>query len=201
MLRISEARIMIDELRKQEIALGRNPETWYTYKNHVFGTAELARKIAKELNMPKPNSIYVAALLHDICRIEEERIKRFHGVLGYEKMKNIDENVARSCLLHSFPWCKMKPYQECKDMFFNRKKDYDFIAKYISRIIPRDEDYLIQLCDNLANKNGLVTLEERAEEYIERHGNVDVDSILIYSKEIKKYFDKKLGHDIYDYIR
>lgn len=200
MLSICEAQNIITELKKQEIALGRNPETWYTYENHVYGVANLAKFLAAELAFAHPERIYVAALLHDICRIEEERKKKFHGILGYEKLKNIDTHAARACLLHTFPWGKLMPFQQCKDTFFDNKQDYDFVVDYLSSHSTNDEDYLIQMCDNLANKNGLVTLEERAVEYRERHGDVNVDAIVIDSLEIKKYFDKKIGYDIYDYM-
>ena len=97
------------------------------------------------------------------------REQRFHGILGYEKLKDIDEKSARSALLHMFPWNKLPNYEKCSDMFFNRKDDYDFITNYIDSHKTTDEDLLIQLADSLANKDGIVTLEQRAKEYSERH--------------------------------
>ena len=61
---------------------------------------------------------------------------------------------------------------------------------------------MIQLCDNLANKNGFVTIEERAAELIKRKGERFI--ILNNAKEtsnIKKYFDKKIGCDVYDLFK
>jgi hypothetical protein len=198
---IIKAQNLIEELKKNEIALGRDPNTWYTYENHVYGTAKIAKLIASEINTMNADRVYVMGLLHDICRTEEDRIQRFHGILGYEKLINQDKDVARICLVHMFPWSNLPPYEKCAKLFYNKENDYQFVADFIKKNKSVDEDYLIQLCDNLANKNGFVTLEQRAAEFIERHGNVNVDDILIDSNEIKNYFDKKIGHNIYDFFR
>ena len=201
MLSVAKARQMIDELKNNEVALGRDPNTWYTYENHVYGTAEIAKKIAAEIKTMNADKVYVMGLLHDICRTEEDRVQRFHGILGYEKLIKQDEDAARTCLVHMFPWSKLPPYEKCAKLFYNKENDYRFIIEFIKENKPVDEDYLIQLCDNLANKDGFVTLEQRAAEFIERHGNVNVDDILIDSNEIKEYFDRKIGHDIYDFFK
>ncbi|MBQ8481133.1 MAG: HD domain-containing protein [Alphaproteobacteria bacterium] len=197
---ISKAQNLINELKQNEIALGRDPKTWYTYENHVYGTAQIAKMIASEISTMNPDKVYIMGLLHDICRTEEDRVQRFHGILGYEKLINQDKDVARICLVHMFPWSKLPQYEKCKNLFYGKKDDYQFSVDFIENNKPVDEDYLIQLCDNLANKNGFVTLEQRAAEFIERHGNVNVDDILIDSNEIKKYFDNKIGHNIYDFF-
>ena len=43
-LSIQEAKDLISDVREREIALGRAPETWYTYENHVYGTGQLLHK-------------------------------------------------------------------------------------------------------------------------------------------------------------
>lgn len=194
---VTQAQKIISELRDYEISLGRDPKTWYTYKNHVYGTAEIAKKIARKIKTMNPNRLYVMGLLHDICRIEEDRIKRFHGILGYEKFITIDKDVARACLLHSFLCDELPPYNDCAEMFFQQKKDYQFVADFLQKNPPEEEDYLIQLSDNLANKNGFVTIEERIAEYIERHGSLDIEDNAVKAKKLKRYFDKKIGCDIY----
>ena len=196
-----KAQNLIEELRQNEIALGRDPKTWYTYENHVYGTAQIAKMIASEISTMNAERVYVMGLLHDICRTEEDRVQRFHGILGYEKLINQDEDAARISLVHMFPWSNLPPYEKCAKLFYNKKEDYQFVAYFIEKNKPVYEDYLIQLCDNLANKDGFVTLEQRAAEFIERHGNVNVDDILIDSNEIKDYFDTKIGHDIYDFFK
>ena len=57
---------------------------------------------------------------------------------------------------------------------------------------------LIQLSDGMANKNGIVTLEQRQQEY-EKRFNVGIPAEMIEGyKEIKRYFDKKTGGNVYD---
>ena len=198
---VAQAQNLIDELKQKEILLGRDPKTWYTYENHVYGAAKIAKMIASEIKTMIPDRAYVMGLLHDICRTEEDREKRFHGIMGYEKLISRDKDVARICLIHTFPWNRLPAYDKCINLFYNNEKDYQFVADFMKNNKPTDEDYLIQLCDNLANKDGFVTIEQRAAEYIERHGKVNVDSILIDSNEIKKYFENKIGHNIYDFFR
>ena len=77
------------------------------------------------------------------------------------------------------------------------KDDYDFITNYIDSHKTTDEDLLIQLADSLANKNGVVTLEQRAKEYSERH-NIEIPQEMIEPRyKLKAYFDNKVGCDVY----
>lgn len=198
---VTQAHALIEQVKEQEISLGRDPKTWYTYENHVVGVAKIAQLIASEVNGMNADRLYIMGLLHDICRTEQDRKQRFHGILGYEKLLHQDTEVARTCLLHTFPWNKLMPYEENPALFYNQKQDYDFIADYMSSHPSIDEDYLIQLCDNLANKDGFVTLEQRAKDYKERHPDANLEPILVDSLEIKQYFEKKIGHDIYDFFK
>ncbi|MBO4294974.1 MAG: HD domain-containing protein [Alphaproteobacteria bacterium] len=198
---MTQAHNLIEQVKQQEIALGRAPETWYTYENHVFGVGKIAQLIASEIPAMNAERLYIMGLLHDVCRTEQDRKNRFHGVLGYEKLLADDPEVARICLLHTFPWNKLPPYEKYPDLYYHHKEDYDFIAQYMADHPATDEDYLIQLCDNLANKDGFVTLEQRARDYGARHPTANLDPILIDSNEIKQYFEKKIGHDIYDFYK
>ena len=113
----------------------------------------------------------------------------------------MDEDAARACLLHTFPWNELPPYRQCASLFYERKEDWHFIDDFIQKHPPKEEDYLIQLCDILANKNGFVTIEERAEEVIERHHNSQDFVDIVQDHELKEYFDKKIGGDIYDLLQ
>lgn len=201
MLSIAKAHRMINDLKNHEISLGRDPKMWYTYENHVYGVAKTAKIIATEIKIMDPDRLYVMGLLHDICRTEDDRLKRFHGILGYEKLIQTDPEVARICLLHTFPWNELPPYHQNKDLFYQSKKDYQFIADFIKQHPAKEEDYLIQLCDHLANKNGIVTIEERAEEVLERHYAAHTFVDIVRVNELKQYFDKKIGCDIYKLIK
>lgn len=197
-LSVRKAQNLITELREKEIALGRAPETWYTYKNHVYGAANVAKIIASKINL-NPNELYVCALLHDICRTEEDRVQRFHGILGYEKLINLDEKAARSAITHMFPWNEIPAFEKCRKLFYGNRKDYDFVCQYLQKSKPTDTDLLVQLADALANKDGFVTLEQRAKEVVERHRleSENVQELLQPYYKLKSYFDQKLGCNVY----
>ena len=197
MLSINKAHAMINDLKNREISLGRDPKTWYTYENHVYGVAKIAKIIASKLKTMNPDRLYVMGLLHDISRTEDDRLQRFHGILGYEKLIQIDPDAARACLLHTFPWNELPPYRQYTKLFYQSKKDYQFIADFIKQNPPKEEDYLIQLCDHLANKNGFVTIEERAKEVMERHRKSQDFVDIVRINELKQYFDQKIKCDIY----
>lgn len=188
---------MINDLKNHEISLGRDPKTWYTYENHVYGVAKVAKIIASKLKTMNPDRLYVMGLLHDISRTEDDKLQRFHGILGYEKLIRIDPDAARACLLHTFPWNELPPYRQYTKLFYQSKKDYQFIADFIKQNPPKEEDYLIQLCDHLANKNGFVTIEERAKEVMERHRKSQDFVDIVRINELKQYFDQKIECDIY----
>lgn len=200
-LSIAQAQDEIEKLKKHEISLGRAPATWYTYHNHVYGVAKAAQTVASQIPSMNTDRLYVMALLHDICRTEDERLGRFHGILGYEKLIQKDPDAARSSLLHTFLWNKLPPYSEMEKLFYHKKSDYDFVADFIRKNPPIEEDYLIQLCDYLANKDGFVTIEQRIAELIERRGNkpfFEAKTLII--NELKRYFDQKIGCNIYDLL-
>ena len=211
-LSLNDAKGLIEAVKQEEIALGRPENTWYFYENHVFGVAQVAKTISMKIPGMDPERIYVIALLHDIAKTKEadpngiypavlrpeEKINRFHGILGYEMLKDKDEDAARANLLHTFPWNILPPFEKCSKLFFNNKQDYDFIANYIKNNPLKEEDLLIQLADSMANKNGVVTLEQRAKEFAEaRKIEIPQEFFEPYMK-LKHYFDKKINGDIYE---
>ncbi|MBE6448225.1 MAG: HD domain-containing protein [Alphaproteobacteria bacterium] len=200
MLLIQEAEVIVNEVKERDAAIGRDMSRWWMYENHIRAAANIAKTIASKIDGMDENQAYICALLHDVCRTNERQEKRFHGIMGYEKLVSKDEMVANSVLVHMFPWNEVPSYEECRDMFFDNKKDYDFIVEYTKNNSPNDYDLLTQMADSLSNKNGIVTLEQRAKEYSERHG-VDILSSMIEPRyRLKSYFDKKVGGNIYDLI-
>ena len=195
-MNFSYANELILREKNFELANGRTESTWYLFHNHVFGAAEIARAVAEKAGMDT-NLAYFSALLHDIGKIRENREQRFHGVLGYEMLKNENQDVARACLLHTFPFNRIDSYEKCHKMFFDKKEDYDLTADFIRSHPLSEYDLLVQMADGLANAYGLVTIEERAQEYAQRHG-IDVPQDMLSSMhELKDYFDKKIGCDVY----
>ena len=196
-LSIQEAKNLIAEIKARDTALGRDMSRWWMYENHIVTTAKVAKTIASKIKGMDAEQAYVGALLHDICRTNERNEKRFHGISGYEKLINLDENAARSALLHMFLWNELPKFENCTEMFFGNKKDYDFIANYIQNTTTTDYDLLFQLADNLANKNGFVTIEQRAKDLEERRGIKLSKEWLDTRHKLKAYFDQKIGYDIY----
>ena len=193
-----EAGNYIEELKRYAIGHGRAEDTWYTYHNHVYGAAELARRIAERVEGIDAERAYVLALLHDIGYEKDDREKRFHGLVGYNFMKDKDEGVARICLTHTFLWNRLEPYDEIAWKFFDKKEDYDFVKSYVESRDSDDYDLLVQLVDCLVNKDGFVTLEQRATEYFERRGVKISQEHMNKVLRLKTYFDDKLGFDLYD---
>jgi len=197
-LTIFDAKKMIDAVCDRWVSLGRAPDTLYKYNNHVNGAADVARTIAYRLGNIDPEQIYVSALLHDIAKIDESpesHVGRFHGILGYELLKDKDPNAARACLLHEIPWNKVPP-SEYK--FLGNKDDYEFALNFVAENPSKEEDLLIQLADAMANKNGIVTMEQRKQDYEQRF-NMEIPAPLFHPyMDLKQYFDKKIGGNIYD---
>jgi len=199
-LSIQEAEDIITEVKERDAAIGRDMSRWWMYENHIRAAANIAKTIASKIDGMDETQAYICGLLHDVCRTNERQEKKFHGITGYEKLIDKDEKIAQSVLVHMFPFNEIPSYEECKYMFFENKKDYDFIVEYTKNNFPNDYDLLTQMADSLSNKNGIVTLEQRAKEYSERHG-VDILSSMIKPRyRLKSYFDKKIGGNIYDLI-
>ena len=156
-MNFSYANELILREKNFEIAHGRPENTWYLFHNHVFGAAEVARVVADLAGMDA-NLAYFSALLHDIGKIREKHEQRFHGVLGYEMLKEENADVARACLVHTFPFNRLESFEHCRKMFFDRREDYETTAAFIRSHPLNDYDLLVQMADGLANAYGLVTI-------------------------------------------
>ncbi|MBE6444338.1 MAG: HD domain-containing protein [Alphaproteobacteria bacterium] len=198
LLSIQEAEDIIAEVKGRDAAIGRDMSRWWMYENHIRAAANIAKTIASKIDGMDETQAYICGLLHDVCRTNERQEARFHSITGYEKLIDKDEMVARSALLHMFLWNKIPPYEKVAQMFFDNKKDYDFVADYIQKTKTTDEDLLIQLADNLSNKDGFVTIEQRAKDLSERRGIKISNDWLDSRYRLKSYFDKKIGGNIYD---
>lgn len=200
---IEEAQKMIDAVENRWVSLGRAPDTLYTYDNHVKGVAQIAQTLALRLGNVDAKQSYVSGLLHDIAKIDESpesMIGRFHGILGYELLKDKDPTAARACLLHEFPWNKIPPFENVSKKLFGNKNDYDFIKDFAAKNPLKDDDLIIQLSDVMANKNGIVTIEKRLQEYEERFKTKIPKEFIEPYMEIKEYLSQKIGQDIYEML-
>lgn len=191
------AQQIIADLKALRIAQGK-ADWWPAYENHVCGAAEIACRIARYIRELDSEEAYISGLLHDCAKFEQNKQQRFHGVIGYEIMISRNEpEIARACLLHTFPFNKLPPYKECRELFFNRVNDYNLTATYIKQHPLTEADLLIQTADSITDYRGFVTIEQRAAE-VERFHNTKIDDKTLHCRrQLKEYFDRKTGIDIY----
>lgn len=187
----------ISGLLQFDLAHGREAGTWYKYHNHVYGVGYLAEKIANVLGNVDSEKVWILGVMHDAGKIHERLEQRFHGLVGYEFFKDKDDEIARISLTHTFHFNRIPPYEKVERMFFGKKDDYEFVKDFLEQHPANEYDKIIQMCDSLANCSGYVTLEQRGEEFSQRYGIPVPDYMACGANQLKDYFDKRLGCDIY----
>ena len=195
---------MMADLEIYAIEKKRIEGSWDRYYGHIYNVAKVAKKIADKIGLDG-EKIYIMGLLHDIGKFDDKLVNRFHGIIGYERLKDEDEEIAKICLLHMFPNNVIRPFEDIGDrVFFNKKKDYDFTVQYAKKNPPNDYDLLIQLADTICHFDRLLTIEERVREYRARHNFKEDESqtqkAIALRMKLKKHFDKKLGVDVYKFL-
>ena len=170
-----------------------NPGPW---GNHCRLVALCAEKIAAAVGLDE-NKAYVCGLLHDIGRRFGVR-HLGHVTDGYFYMMSLGfDEVAKICLTHSFPCNSIDEYIGNFDI---TAEELNLLQEKLKSVEFDDYDRLIQLCDSLAGGESIMTIEERMNDVKNRYG--------FYPKakwnknlEIKDYFEKKIGKDIYYVIK
>jgi len=170
-----------------------NPGPW---ADHSRVAARIAESIAKECNLDTERA-FVSGLLHDIGRYEGVR-GLHHVYAGYEMMKNKGyDKIARICLSHSFPLKDIGAYSggdlDCTP------DEMEVITSFLLNASYDDYDKLIQLSDSIAKAEGVCLLEVRLLDVVRRHGfnNFTLRKWDAFF-DIKNYFDKLCGKNIYD---
>jgi hypothetical protein len=117
--------------------------------------------------------------------------------------KDKDPTAARAALLHEFPWNKVSLYE---NKFPGNKQDFRFVLDHVATNPLQEEDLIIHLADSTADKNGIVTHEQRVAGFENRQSHecqfrnkiikMPIELLQPYI-ELKQYFDKKLGMNIY----
>lgn len=173
----------------------RNPGVWI---GHSKTTAFCARAIAEQCNNLNADTAYILGLLHDIGRREDITDMR-HIIDDYQFMKSLGYDIcARICLTHSFPYKDIRSYNGQNDC---TTEETEFIKSFLDSTEYDDYDRLIQLCDALALPIGATYIEKRLVDVVIRRGFNDL-TIPKWKAflELKDYFDKKTGTDIYNLI-
>lgn len=168
-----------------------NPGLWVA---HSMTVAHCAETIAKKCAGLDAEKAYIYGLLHDIGR--KFGIKHLaHIYDGYAYMKSLGYcEVARICITHSFAVKDINAYVGKCDVTEDVKL---FIEEYIANTQYDEYDRLIQLCDALGSAQGVVSVEKRMADVKSRYGYYPQEK---WNKhiELKDYFSRKTGMDIYD---
>lgn len=170
-----------------------NPGPW---EDHSRVAAQCAEKIAQACQGMDVQKAYVLGLLHDIGR--KFGVKHLgHVYDGWQYMLELGyDEAARICLTHSFNEGKLEGYIGNFDI---TEQQIEEIRQALSEIEYDEYDKLIQLCDSMATAEGVVDMEERMNDVRKRYGSYP-QSKWDKNMELKKYFEKKAGSDIYKIV-
>lgn len=184
-------RRMAEELLRN--AEEMNPGPW---GNHSRTVAHCAEKIALASEKMDSEKAYVLGLLHDIGRRFGVR-HLGHVSDGYTYMKTLGyKEAARICLTHSF---HNQSTEEYIGKFDTTEEERKLIENALMQVITDDYDWLIQLCDAMAGSEGVLDIEERMNDVKGRYGTYP-QSKWDANMELKTYFEKKTGRNIYDVV-
>jgi hypothetical protein len=174
-------------------AYGMNPGPWV---DHSRVAAACAEKIACLCPGMDPEKAYVLGLLHDIGRRFGKGHLR-HVYDGYKFMlRSGYDEAARICLTHSFCIPDIHDYIGDIDVFADEERE---LIEALQSVRFNDYDYLIQLCDSLAMPDGVVDMDTRMDDVERRYGCYPTEK-RNRNKELKAYFEKVSGKNIYEII-
>ncbi len=167
-----------------------NPGAW---GNHSRVAAHCAEKIARECGDLDADKAYILGLLHDIGRRAGVR-HLGHVSDGYRYLLSLGyDEAARVCLTHSFQCGTIDGYI---GRFDTTKEELDLIQDALKKITMDEYDRLIQLCDSIAGAEGVLEIEERMADVKRRYGSYPQKK-WDQNIELKRYFEKKMGKDLY----
>lgn len=169
-----------------------NDGPWIEHSKNV---AKVASIIAKHAKMDEEKA-YVFGLLHDIGRrFGDASIA--HALYGYLYLSQMGyDEAAKVCLTHSFNTKITEDYHGKIDL---KNDTIKRIQDALDELDYDDYDKLIQLSDSIADHNGLIDQEERMKDVEIRHGSYS-SSRKEKNRELKEYFEKKIGQNIYKLI-
>lgn len=171
-----------------------NPGPW---GGHSRVAAHCAERIAQECADLDPDKAYILGLLHDIGRKFGVR-HLGHVSDGYSYMMSLGyDEAARICLTHSF---HNQTLQDYIGKFDTSEEELELIKTTLDSISMDEYDRLIQLCDSIAGAEGVMRMEDRMEDVRRRYGSYPQKK-WDRNLELKRYFEKKTGKDLYEIVR
>ncbi len=192
-----------------ESGVAKNPGPW---REHSYAVARAAEKIARAVNenakantaahgntrqLLNPDFAYTCGLLHDIGR-QVGHTYIAHVYDGYHFLKNLGYNqLAKICLTHSFNLNIIEDYIGKIDI---TDEQYEELKSLLATTQYDDYDRLIQLLDSTCSADGTQNMEERMNDVKKRYGYYPEGK---WNKnfELKEYFEKLMGRDLYEVIK
>lgn len=192
-----------------ESGVAKNPGPW---REHSYAVARAAEKIARAVNenakantsahdnspaLLNPDFAYTCGLLHDIGR-QMGYTYMAHVYDGYHFLKNLGyDQLAKICLTHSFNLNIIEDYIGKIDI---TDEQYEELKSLLSATEYDDYDRLIQLLDSTCSADGKQNMEERMNDVKKRYGYYPEGK---WNKnfELKAYFEKMMGRDLYEVIK
>ena len=177
-----------------EKGVAKNPGPW---REHSYAVAQAAEKIARATQCLNPDFAYTCGLLHDIGR-QMGYTYLAHVYDGYHYLKNLGyDKLAKICLTHSFNLKTIEDYIGKIDI---STEQYEEIKSLLAATQYDDYDRLIQLLDSTCGADGTKNMEARMNDVKERYGYYPEGK---WNKnfELKQYFEKLMGCDMYDAIK
>lgn len=169
----------------------------------IFGhsgmVAMAAYAIAKKSGELDPLTAYSYGLFHDIGKLYLSREKRYrHPLLGYNIMMSQGRpDIAVICLTHPFP-------DKIAKEFISVYCDGDIVESNNIETKLQDIDYnfaikLIQLCDKISGADRYMTIDQKAELYLQRYGPPPECVLKTYDEflAVKRFIDSSIGEDVY----
>ncbi len=183
-----ETEKLLEEAYENRILEG--VEEWIVHSKNV---AYVAEKLG-ELSGLDPEKSYIMGLLHDIGRGQDRKIR--HTILGYKilKEKNIPEEIAKTTITHLYILQDGSNLRNQEKEF--REDEYEFVKNYLKNIEYDDYDKLVQLSD-LIGEVKIQTIEERMFSVFCRYDIINNMPFCQQIKNLKDYFEKKIGTSIY----
>lgn len=192
-----------------ESGVAKNPGPW---REHSYAVARAAEKIARAVNenakvntaahgstkhLLNPDFAYTCGLLHDIGR-QMGYTYMAHVYDGYHFLKNLGyDQLAKICLTHSFNLSIIEDYIGKIDI---TDEQYKELKSLLATTQYDDYDRLIQLLDSTCGADGTQNMEERMNDVKKRYGYYPEGK---WNKnfELKEYFEKLIGRDLYEVIK
>lgn len=188
-----------------ESCVAKNPGPW---REHSYAVAQAAEKIARAVNenasahgnssaLLNPDFAYTCGLFHDIGR-QMGYTYIAHVYDGYHYLKNLGyDKLAKICLTHSFNLHIIDDYIGKTDI---SPEQYEELKTLLAATEYDDYDRLIQLLDSTCGADGTKNLEARMNDVKQRYGFYPEGK---WNKnfELKAYFEKLMGRDLYEVIK